>query len=432
MKKYDVFVIGAGPGGYSSVIQLKDMGYSVAVAEQEQIGGTCLNYGCIPTKFLLQKAKEVKISNMELDDSILCEWQKEKDSMLFAMRNNMENVLKNKGIELYKGVAEAKKEKEGFFTIQVGEQKFEALKVVVATGSLEQQLPITGLQEGLNSGFVLSSKQMLECNKLIRKLTIIGGGIIGFEFASFWNMLGCEVAILEKEETVLPQLDEDIRKQYIRAMEKKGIVIYMEAFVQEVDDDENCVIFKHGQQCKMLECDKVLLAAGRQVFLPSSIHEIGEMEQENLHLIGDCNGKLALAHAAYEEAKVLNNCLQGIDDSVCYELIPKVIYSNPEVAWVGKTESQCIMEDIEYYCCKKSMSYSSKYFIENRKEPGMCKLIFESATHKLLGAQFVGNGSGELISFIKLAIEKEMTKNELVRFTFPHPSISEIIYEVLI
>lgn len=429
MKKYDVFVIGAGPGGYSSAIQIRDLGFSVAIAEVDLVGGTCLNYGCIPTKFLLQKAKEIKIRKAEMSDNILCEWNKEKESMLLAMRNNMESTLRNKGIELYRGAATIRKE-DGLI-IQIGQQEYKAEKIVLATGSIQQIPPIKGVMEGVNSGFVFGSKQMLSNNDWINRLVIIGGGIIGFEFASFWNMLGCEVTVLEKTERVLPQLDEDVRKQYVRTMEKKGIIIHTEVDVQEIDDDEQCVVYTHNQQHKMAECDKVLLATGRKAVLHHNIKEEECTSQENVYLVGDCNGKMALAHAAYEEAKVLSNSLQGIEDSVCYDLIPGIIYSNPELAWVGKTELCCYQEGIKCKCYKKSMSYSGKYFIENRTEQGMCKLVFNAENQKILGAQLIGNGSSELISFLKLAIQKEMTRDELRRFTYPHPSIAEIIYETI-
>lgn len=431
MKKYEVFVIGAGPGGYSMAIRLKEMGYKVAIAEKEQIGGTCLNCGCIPTKFYLQKAKECKINKIRLNDSILCEWKSEKDSMLYTMRSNMEAVLKNNAIEFYRGNAEVRKTHDGTFTVHIGSDEYIASKVVIATGSVENFPPIGGLLEGFQSGFVVGSKQMLDNDEMLEKIVIIGGGIIGFEFASFWNTLGCEVVILEKESTVLPQVDEDVRKQYVRNMEKKGVVIYTDADVWDIDDNERSVSFAHNKHNKMLECDKVLVATGRRVILPHGISEEEPASLDLLYLIGDCNGKLALAHAAYEESKVLANQLKGIKDSVCYDLVPRIIYSDPELAWVGKSEQCCAQEGIVYDCYKKSMSYSSKYYIENKNEQGMCKLVFDKATQKMLGAQLMGNGSCELISFIKLSIEMGMTKEQLRRFTFPHPSIAEIIYETI-
>lgn len=444
-KSFDVLIVGAGPAGYSSALALAPK-YNVGIVECEAIGGVCLNCGCIPTKFLLHKAKENLIQDSNICNEKLEKWKKEKEQLICNIRRNMEATLQNKNIEIIYGKACAIRKGDELIDVVVGENVYRAKWVVSAVGSKEIVPPIEGVEFGIEAGYVLDSKRLLDNSEKISRLAIVGGGVIGLEFASFWNMLGSEVTILEKETDILSELDDDVRAIVLRSMKRKGIEIITSAVVEEIDCEEQCVIYRHEEKRKIIECDKVLLATGRKsrvltdamwhaekenVVGFGDIEEIRSMFERSIIYVGDANNKLMLAHTAYEESKVLKNIFQGKNDSVKYELVPKVVYSNPEMAWVGLNEKGCIEKNIEYYSCKKSMSYSGKYLIENISEPGCCKLIFEKKSEKIIGAQLVGNGSSEMIAFLKLAIEKEMTQIELQRFTFPHPSVSEIIYETL-
>lgn len=435
---YDAAVIGAGPGGYLCSQLLTEKGYSVVLFEESHIGGVCLNEGCIPTKFYLNKVKELKLSGVKANDDLLLSWKREIDEIRSVMRGNMENTLRGKGVNICRNRAHVKSISDEKIEIYAGDDTYVSKQLVLAVGSKEMVPNIGGLKEAMESGFVQCSNKFIFASNMLQHITIIGGGIIGLEFAVIWNRLGCEVTILEKESNILPFLDDDVRKLYTKELEKKGINIICSASVEEVDHDEKCVVYSRNGKQELIDCDRALLACGRKSRLEfaDEIKEIFDcdgfdMQDKKIYRIGDCNGKRLLAHAAYEEAKSLVECMDGAEAIVAYELIPSVIYTSPELAWVGKTEKDCSEQEIDYYSCKKDMRYSGKYYIENKEEQGVCKLIFEKTTNRLIGAQLVGNGSAELITFIKLAIQTRMTKKDLAYFTPPHPSLAEIVSDTV-
>ena len=446
---YDVAVIGGGPAGYTAAERAAAAGLSTILFEKNALGGVCLNEGCIPTKTLLYSAKVLDTCKQASKYAVKTETPSVDLGKVIARKNKIVKKLcagirmkmSEQGVVTVAGTAEIKgRSPEGILTITCGEESYEATYLILATGSEVVIPPIPGLSV---TDF-WTSKEALLSKELPSSLVIIGGGVIGMEFASFFNSMGTEVRVVEMVDEVLGGMDKELSAMLRMEYAKKGVKFYLGYKVVSVHGSE-VIIEKEGEQ-EVLQSEKILLSVGRcpvirgfgaeilnLVFFRNGIqvNEFMQTSVPNVYACGDITGFSLLAHTAESEAKVAVNHILGKEEAgMSYKAIPGVVYTNPEIAGVGKTEEQLQTEGISYQVKKVPMTFSGRFVAENEMGNGLCKLLF-TEDGVLVGAHILGNPASELIITAGLAIEQGMSVDELKRFVFPHPTVSEIIKEAL-
>lgn len=450
---YDIIVIGGGPAGYLASERASKENKSVLCIEKDNVGGVCLNEGCIPTKTLLYSAKlydgakngkkyGVTTEDIAFDHAAVVA---RKNKVIKLLTGGIKSTLKANGATLINGTAMITgRTDDGYFTVSVGEETYEGEKLLIATGSQPAVPPITGLREGLDSGFVLTNKEVLSLAAVPESLVVVGGGVIGLEMASYFNSIGASVSIIEMLDHIAGENDAELTAILRKNYEKKGMKFILGAKVTSVGSD--CVNYElNGEGCT-IPCSKVLLSIGRR----ASTSELGletigvetnrgaivtdakmRTNVENVYAAGDVNGKSMLAHTAYREAEVAVNNILGIDDAVNYAAIPSVIYTNPELGAVGLTEATAAAKGIEVSVVKLPMRFSGRYLAENEGGDGIFKLIVEKNTRKIVGAHALCNYASEFIMIAALMVELGITVEQAKRFVFPHPTVGEIIREAI-
>lgn len=451
--RYDIIVIGGGPAGYLASERASKENKSVLCIEKDNVGGVCLNEGCIPTKTLLYSAKlydgakngkkyGVTTEDIAFDHAAVVA---RKNKVIKLLTGGIKSTLKANGATLVNGTAMITgRTDDGYFTVSVGEETYEGEKLLIATGSQPAVPPIPGLREGLDSGFVLTNKEVLSLAAVPESLVVVGGGVIGLEMASYFNSIGASVSIIEMLDHIAGENDAELTAILRKNYEKKGMKFILGAKVTSVGAD--CVNYElNGEGCT-IPCSKVLLSIGRR----ASTSELGletigvetnrgaivtdakmRTNVENVYAAGDVNGKSMLAHTAYREAEVAVNNILGIDDAVNYAAIPSVIYTNPELGAVGLTEATAAAKGIEVSVVKLPMRFSGRYLAENEGGDGIFKLIVEKNTRKIVGAHALCNYASEFIMIAALMVELGITVEQAKRFVFPHPTVGEIIREAI-
>lgn len=451
--RYDIIVIGGGPAGYLASERASKENKSVLCIEKDNVGGVCLNEGCIPTKTLLYSAKlydgakngkkyGVTTEDIAFDHAAVVA---RKNKVIKLLTGGIKSSLKANGATLINGTAMITgRTDDGYFTVSVGEETYEGEKLLIATGSQPAVPPIPGLREGLDSGFVLTNKEVLSLAAVPESLVVVGGGVIGLEMASYFNSIGASVSIIEMLDHIAGENDAELTAILRKNYEKKGMKFILGAKVTSVGAD--CVNYElNGEGCT-IPCSKVLLSIGRR----ASTSELGletigvetnrgaivtdakmRTNVENVYAAGDVNGKSMLAHTAYREAEVAVNNILGIDDAVNYAAIPSVIYTNPELGAVGLTEATAAAKGIEVSVVKLPMRFSGRYLAENEGGDGIFKLIVEKNTRKIVGAHALCNYASEFIMIAALMVELGITVEQAKRFVFPHPTVGEIIREAI-
>lgn len=451
--RYDIIVIGGGPAGYLASERASKENKSVLCIEKDNVGGVCLNEGCIPTKTLLYSAKlydgakngkkyGVTTEDIAFDHAAVVA---RKNKVIKLLTGGIKSTLKANGATLINGTAMITgRTDDGYFTVSVGEETYEGEKLLIATGSQPAVPPIPGLREGLDSGFVLTNKEVLSLAAVPESLVVVGGGVIGLEMASYFNSIGASVSIIEMLDHIAGENDAELTAILRKNYEKKGMKFILGAKVTSVGAD--CVNYElNGEGCT-IPCSKVLLSIGRR----ASTSELGletigvetnrgaivtdakmRTNVENVYAAGDVNGKSMLAHTAYREAEVAVNNILGIDDAVNYAAIPSVIYTNPELGAVGLTEATAAAKGIEVSVVKLPMRFSGRYLAENEGGDGIFKLIVEKNTRKIVGAHALCNYASEFIMIAALMVELGITVEQAKRFVFPHPTVGEIIREAV-
>ena len=451
--RYDIIVIGGGPAGYLASERASKENKSVLCIEKDNVGGVCLNEGCIPTKTLLYSAKlydgakngkkyGVTTEDIAFDHAAVVA---RKNKVIKLLTGGIKSTLKANGATLINGTAMITgRTDDGYFTVSVGEETYEGEKLLIATGSQPAVPPIPGLREGLDSGFVLTNKEVLSLAAVPESLVVVGGGVIGLEMASYFNSIGASVSIIEMLDHIAGENDAELTAILRKNYEKKGMKFILGAKVTSVGAD--CVNYElNGEGCT-IPCSKVLLSIGRR----ASTSELGletigvetnrgaiitdakmRTNVENVYAAGDVNGKSMLAHTAYREAEVAVNNILGIDDAVNYAAIPSVIYTNPELGAVGLTEATAAAKGIEVSVVKLPMRFSGRYLAENEGGDGIFKLIVEKNTRKIVGAHALCNYASEFIMIAALMVELGITVEQAKRFVFPHPTVGEIIREAI-
>lgn len=449
---FDLIVIGAGPGGYLAAERAAHEGLKVALIEKRFIGGVCLNEGCIPTKTFLYSAKlkdgaahgdkygvhtpQITINHKEV--------VARKRKVVKTLTGGVGATLKALGVEIVMETAQITGKDGDNFVVQAGEKELKAPKLIVATGSSALLPPIDGLREQYQAGFALTNREILDLEEAPEALVVIGGGVIGLEMASYFNSLGCGVAVVEMLDKIAGATDGDISKQLQKEYEAKGVHFQLGSKVIKLDG--HSVYFEKEGQTYQIECDKVLVSIGRGAFTKNlGLETIGvatergailtnEKMQTNVsgvYAVGDVNGKSLLAHTAYREAEVAVNNIVGKPDVMSYAAIPSVIYTNPEVASVGETEESAKAKGIDVIAKSVSMRYSGRYVAENEGKDGVCKVVVDKHSGKLIGVSLIANYASELIYGAGTMIEEGMTVAQIKKIVFPHPTVCEIIREAI-
>ncbi|MDR0547369.1 MAG: dihydrolipoyl dehydrogenase [Dysgonamonadaceae bacterium] len=431
---YDVAILGGGPAGYTAAEKAGKNGLKTVLFEKNALGGVCLNEGCIPTKTLLYSAKTYQAAKDAAKYGVSCENISFDLSKIIARKNKIVRKLTagikakmaeaNVDVVIGEGIADQTRNDEAI-RIFCNNQLYEAKKLILCTGSETVIPPIPGLEE---TGF-WTSREALEAKELPESLVIIGGGVIGVEFASFFNALGSKVVVVEMTDEILGGMDKEISALLRSELTKKGVEFHLSAKVTSVQNQQ-IEIEKDGEQ-QTLEASQILLSAGRRpVERGVKVNEFMQTGNPDVYACGDITGFSLLAHTAVREAEVAVNHILGKNDSMSYKAIPGVVYTSPEVAGVGLTEEAAQKSGIAYSVKKLPMSYSGRFVAENEQGAGVCKII-EAAGGTILGVHLLGNPASELIVIAGIAIEKRMTGEELKAMVFPHPTVGEIIRETL-
>ena len=413
--KYDVAIIGGGPAGYTAAERAAQGGLSTILFEKNALGGVCLNEGCVPTKTLLYSAKTY--------DNI-------KHASKYAVK------AENPSFDLPKIIARKNKVVKKL-TAGIRMKMTEHGVVMVTAEACIQGRAADGTIT------IAASREALQSKELPASLVIIGGGVIGMEFASFFNSLGVEVHVVEMLDKILGPMDRELSEMLQAEYTKRGIKFYLSHKVTGVHGTE--VSVEKDGETFTLHGDKVLLSVGRrpvtkgfglETLAPEpfrngvKVNEYMQTSLPNVYACGDITAFSLLAHTAVSEAEVAVDHLLGKLRPMSYKAIPGVVYTNPEIAGVGKTEEELQAEGISYTVKKIPMAFSGRFVAENEMGNGVCKLIL-SEDETLIGAHMLGNPASELIVIAGIAIEKGMKSDELKSFVFPHPTVGEIIKEAL-
>lgn len=446
--KYDIAIIGGGPAGYTAAERAAAGGLKTVLFEKKAIGGVCLNEGCIPTKTLLYSAKlwdNLKGASkygISVPDAPAFDMEKiidRKNKIVKKLTGGVKMTVTSYGATIVDGEAVITGEEEGIFRISAAGEAYEVEWLLVCTGSDTVIPPIPGLSDT----DYWTSKEALESTALPRSLVIIGGGVIGMEFASFFNSMGVKVSVVEMMPEILGAMDKEtsgmLRSEYL----KRGVNFYLNTKVTAVGK-EGVTIEKEGK-ASLLEAEKVLVSVGRKANLGQAgmdklniellrngvkVDEHMLTSHPRVYACGDITGRSMLAHTAIRESEVAINHILGMEDHINYDCIPGVVYTNPEVAGVGKTEEELAAAGINYHVQKLPMVYSGRFVAENESVTGLCKLILDS-NERIIGCHLFGNPASEIIVIAGIAIQRGYTVEEFQKSVFPHPTVGEIFHETL-
>ena len=444
---FDIAIIGGGPAGYTAAERAGANGLKAVLFEKKAIGGVCLNEGCIPTKTLLYSAKildSVKAASKygvsaESPSFDLSKIMSRKDKTVKMLTGGVKMTVNSYGVTIVEKEAFIEGEKDGQIHISCSGETYFVKYLLVRTGSDTVIPPIPGLSETA----YWTSKEALEVKQLPKTLVIIGGGVIGMEFASFFNSMGVKVHVVEMMAEILGVMDKETSGMLRSEYTKRGVTFYLNTKVVEVNP-HGVVIEKDGKT-STIEAEQLLLSVGRKANLSGvgldklNIELLRNGVKVDEHLLtshprvyacGDITGYSLLAHTAIREAEVAINHILGVEDRMNYECVPGVVYTNPEVAGVGKTEEELIKQGIPYRVSKLPMAYSGRFVAENEQGNGLCKLI-QDEKGKIIGCHMLGNPVSELIVIAGIAIQKGYTVEEFQKTVFPHPTVGEIYHEIM-
>ena len=455
---YDVIVIGGGPGGYVAAIRAAQLGMNVACIEERihngkpAMGGTCLNVGCIPSKALLdssQKYHEAKesfsdhgiaVSNVEIDVTAML---KRKNTIVKNLTAGVASLLKANGVTWLKGHGKLLAGKKVEFTPAEGEVEIlSAPNVILATGSAPIDIPLAPI----NGETVVDSTGALEFDKVPKKLGIIGAGIIGLELGSVWNRLGSEVVILEAMEEFLPMVDRQIAKEGLKQFTKQGLDIKLNSRVTgtEVEGKKVRIDYHNAKGDESITVDKLIVAVGRRPYTQDlfSVDSGVTLDERSfifvntscrtalpgVYAIGDIVRGPALAHKAMEEGSMVAEIIAEHKSEMNYDAIPSVVYTHPEIAWVGQTEEQVKASGEPYKTGVFPFAANGRAMAAN-DTTGMVKIIADEKTDRVLGMHIIGLQASELIQQAVIAMEFGSSVEDLQLMVFGHPSLSESVHE---
>lgn len=450
---YQLIVIGAGPGGYTAALRAAALGLHTAVVECREVGGTCLNRGCIPTKTLLHASQVyrdavdgasmgVHAANATFDMGEIFAYKR---GVSEKLRNGIHGLLKSAKVDLIEGVGRIAAPGQVDVTAADGAvSRYTAERILIATGSVNVRPPIPGL----DLPGVMTSDELLEgCDRLYDSLVIIGGGVIGVEFATFYRNLGCAVTLVEGMDRLLPNMDRELGQNLQQIMKKQGVEVLTNAMVQSLEQTESGLavhVLQKGAE-KTVTGEKVLCAIGRRAYWDGVFAEgmnpetrgkslkVDENFQTSIpgvYAIGDASSVVQLAHVAAAQGTACVERMCGVADHVDLNVIPSCIYSTPEIAVVGITETEAKERGVPAVVGKCTMFGNARTVIE---DPGRCfmKIVAHAETHEILGASLMCQHASDMISQISAAMVNHQTAEELRRVMRPHPSFEEAMTEAL-
>ena len=441
--KTDIIIIGAGPGGYETAAYAASRGLSVTIFEARELGGTCLNRGCIPTKTLCKNVdvinhlKEAAVYGINdvvysVDFSKMIE---RKNSVVSQLREGVAMALKNPNITLVQGEAVIASPK----SVTCNGETYECDNLIIATGSVPKFLPV----EGAHLPCVLTSDEILDMNELPKSLCIIGGGVIGLEFASIFNSLGVEVTIVEFCKEIIPNFDGDVAKRLRQALTKKGVTVNVGAGVTGiVDNGDGTASVKYEQKGKQLEvvCEKVLMAVGRAPRLPEGLDAAGiefsprgitvdddmRTNVPGVYAIGDVNARCMLAHAATFQGKRAVNTILGETDKIRLDIMPSAVFTSPEASMVGVNENYCKENGLDV-TVKKSFFRANGKAVAMNETDGILKLVVSNTDRKILGCHILGAHAADLIQEVAALMNCDATVDDLKDIIHAHPTLGEVV-----
>ena len=451
--KFQVVVIGGGPGGYVCAIRLAQLGLKTACIESRgSLGGTCLNVGCIPSKSLLNLSEEfhnaqslsnkgIEIGEVKLN---LPKMMKNKDKAVTILTKGVEFLLKKNKVTYFKGIGSFKSKNDILIKDHENKEKvIQTENTVIATGSVSVSLPGVEIDEKI----IVSSTGALKLEKVPKKLVVVGGGYIGLEMGSVWSRLGSEVHVIEYLDHITPGMDKEISNEFMKILKKQGINFHMQHKVEKIKKNNNnavvSTISSEGTK-KDFECDVVLISVGRKPNTEGlNLQKIGveldekmrvktdknfKTNQDNIYAIGDVISGPMLAHKAEDEGIAAAENIAGQSGHVNYDTIPGVIYTSPEVASIGKTEEQLKELNVKYKIGKFSFMANSRAKAIDDTD-GFVKILADEKTDKVLGAHLIGPHAGELIGEIGIAMEFGGSSEDIARTCHAHPTFSEAVKE---
>jgi dihydrolipoamide dehydrogenase len=445
---YDLIIIGGGPAGYHAAEKAGRAGMTTLCIEKTALGGVCLNEGCIPSKTLLHCAKlytsaqssekfGVRATGVSFD---LAAVMARKRKTIETLRNGIAFTLKKHKVEYCAGPAQILGRQNGMFRVSVNDTVYESKKLLVCTGSEAVKPTIPGIDRPC----VMTNREILSVSFIPSTLTVIGGGAIGCELATFFAEAGSRVTVVEMLPHIGGMLDKELGIALKRELEKKGIMFVMQSKVTALED--TAVVVETEGKTRTVASEVVLLSVGRKPVVSGFGLETlgiavengaiktdaqGRTTVDGVWAAGDVNGVSMLAHTAYREAQVCVETMQGKDASVNYRAIPSVIYTHPEAATVGLTKDEALAQGIDAVEMKLPLTYNGRYLSETDGERGIAKAVVDSKSRKLLGVHMLGGHCSEMIFGAAAMVEWGLTVEDVSSVVFPHPTVSEIIKDVI-
>ncbi|MEH2455415.1 glutathione-disulfide reductase [Nostoc sp.] len=438
---YDLFVIGAGPGGLAAAKKAASYGVRVAVAEQEAIGGTCVNRGCVPKKLIVYAA-DFALQNQIAQSYGWSDCQTYFDWTLFikSVHQHIDRVNQSYFQQLHKAGIELISEHATFIdthTINIDGRKVTADKILIAVGGQPLKPNIPGIEYGI------TSREMFQLPYLPKRLAIIGGGYIGVEFSSMMHAFGCEVTVIEKDEMILLGFDNDIRSAVQQGLSKRGIKLFSNSIGQEIKfSEEGLLLTITGESQEIITADTILVATGyapntKNLDLENAHLELGEdgaikvdeysrSSQENIFAVGDCTSRLQLTPVAKAEGIAFADTVFGNKpQKLNYDYVPTAVFCRPEAASVGMTEAKAREKFGESVQCYSTQFQPLLYQLIEQDEPTTMKIVLNGDSGQVLGAHMVGEHAADIIQSLGVAIRKGITKEDLDETIAIHPTTGE-------
>lgn len=442
-------IIGGGPAGYVAAIKAAKLGESVAIIEERELGGTCLNRGCIPTKALLRTSEISHLINKSKEFSIdstlnSINWNSSvirKDRVVKNLRMGLQHLMKKNDIQVVQGKGKIVSATEILVESENEDININCEKLIITTGSepLKPDIP------GINLNNVITSNEALELKEIPENIVIIGAGAIGLEFATMFNSIGSKVTVIELMENILPSEDKEITNELIKIMKRQGIKFKLSTKVIDIRESENGLTILTNENGKeiYMETKKVLLAVGRKLnSISKDIVELGikvekgrilvndhmETNIKNVYAAGDVIGGKLLAHLAFAEGRIAAQNALGIESKLNYNTVPACVYTTPEIASVGLNEEKAQENGIDVEIGKFNFRNNGRALCLGERE-GFIKVVVDKKTNIILGAQILGTNASEMISELTLAVSLGIQADLIADMIHPHPALSEAIME---
>ncbi len=447
MDKYDIVILGGGPGGYVAAIKAAQLGAKVAVVEKDRLGGVCLNWGCIPTKTMLVTARHFKdvlraeefgIKGVD-PSSVSVDWKsllERKDTVVNRLVSGIEMLFKKNKIDFFDGMGKVVNKNQ----IEVNGQTIEFDKLIIATGASSRYVDIAGLDQLVKSGKAMDSYGVFQLEDIPNEIVMVGANVYAIEFATLFNSIGSKVTIIHNGKQILPFIENELAKTLERQLKKDGVKIVSQAEFKEVKDGE--ILVDHKGKDKTFSGDKYMMFLGSQANLsgleslnlklsPKGFIETNdkmETSVDGVYAIGDVIGKYPLAHVASAEGIVAAENIMGVPSSLNYNLVPSVVYSFPELASVGITEDLAKEKELDYKVSKFPLM-ANGMAIANGETTGFVKIISDNQYGEIVGVHIMASHASDMISKAVAVMQLEGTVYDLAKTVHPHPTFAEAMVE---